>query len=89
MKAIIEILETTVRRARNLAAGKGITLKRLVTEAIEKKVGNGGKKSKSGEPTWMKLYGTFAKAQAARTETSRNQKIIDSEFEPIDSENWK
>lgn len=50
MKTTIEIPETTLRRARNLAAAKGITLKQLVAEAIEEKVNNGGKTSKTSEP---------------------------------------
>lgn len=88
MKTTIEIPETTLRRARNLAAAKGITLKQLVTDAIEDKVSNGDKKSKSGEPAWMKLHGEFAKSKAMRAETRRIQKIIDSEFERIDLKDW-
>ena len=89
MKTTIEIPETTLRRARNLAAAKGITLKRLVAEAIEEKVSNGGTKSKSGEPAWLKLHGAFSKTKAMRAETRRIQKIIDGEFERIDPEEWK
>ena len=89
MKTTIEIPETTLRRARDLAAAAGITLKRLVTEAIEEKVGNGGKKSKSGELAWLKLHGAFSKTKVMRAETRRIQKFIDGEFERVDPEDWK
>jgi len=64
--------KTTLRQVRNLAAAKGITLKRLVTEVVEENAINGEKKSKSVEPMWMKLHDAFAKTKATRAETSRN-----------------
>lgn len=83
MRATIDIPNSTIRRAKSLAAAKGMTLKELVAEAIEEKVGNGGKTAGTTEPAWMKLYGAFAKTRAMRAETRRIQKVIDGEFEQI------
>ena len=89
MKTTIEISSTTFRRAKTLAAAKGITLKQLVTEAIEEKLQNGSKRAKTEEPAWMKLYGAFAKSGKMRRETRRIQKLIDREFERIKPEDWR
>jgi hypothetical protein len=89
MKTTIEISDTTFRRAKILAAAKGITFKKLVAEAIADKVNNGGKTSRSSEPAWMKLHGAFAKTKVMRAETRRIQKVIDGEFERINPEDWK
>ena len=72
-----------------MAAAKGMTLKELVVEAIEDKVGNGDKRTGTAAPGWMKLCGAFGKTNAMRAETRRIQKIIDGEFEQIDPEDWK
>lgn len=64
-------------------------MKELVAEAIDDKVGNGSKKSKSEEPAWLKLHGAFSKTKAIRAETRRIQKVIDGEFERVDPEDWK
>jgi hypothetical protein len=89
MKTTVEIPDTTLRRAKTMAAAKGMKLKELLVEAIEDKVSNGGKTSKASEPAWMKLHGAFAKTRAMRAETRRIQRVIDGEFEQIDPENWK
>lgn len=89
MKTTIEIPSTTFRRAKTLAAAKGITLKQLVTEAIEERLRDGSKRAKTKELAWMKLYGAFAKSSKMRRETRRIQKLIDREFERINPEDWK
>jgi len=89
MKTTVEIPDTTLRRAKTMAAAKGMKLKELLVEAIEDKVSNGGKTSKTAEPSWMKLHGAFAKTKAMRAETRRIQRVIDGEFEQIDPESWK
>ena len=86
MKTTIEIPDKTLRRAKALAAAKGITLKELVTEAIEDKLRLGAKRSEMEEPAWMKLHGAFAKSDHLRRETRRIQKLIDEEFERINPE---
>ena len=66
MKTTIDIPDKTFRRAKTLAAANGMTLKQLVAQAIEDKLSHGAKTSKAEEPTWMKLYGAFAKTKAMR-----------------------
>ena len=89
MKTTIEIPDKTLRRAESLAAGKGMTLTELVTEAVEDKLRGSAKPPEAGEPSWMKLYGAFAKSEEMRAETRQIQKVIDAEFERIDPEDWK
>jgi len=83
MKITIEIPDRTFQRAKTLAAAKGITLKQLVTEAVEDKLRRGAERPEMEEPTWMKLCGAFAKSDKMRRETRRIQKVIDREFERI------
>jgi hypothetical protein len=58
MKTTVEISENTLKRARTLAAAKGLSLQQLVAEAIEDKIGRGEDLAK-GEPRWMKLLWSF------------------------------
>jgi len=83
MKTTIDIPDKTLRCARSLAAAKRMTLKQLAAQAIEDKLSHGAKTSKAAEPTWMKLYGAFAKTKAMRAETRRIEKLIEEEFEGI------
>ena len=88
MKTTVEIPDQTLKRAKTLAAAKGVSLEQLVAEAIEEKVGHGQALGK-GEPGWMKLYGAFAKSEEMRSDTRSIQLIIDEEFERIDPGDWK
>ena len=88
MKTTVEIPEKTLKRAKTLAAEKGVSLEQLVAEAIEDKVGD-GKELGKGEAAWMKLYGAFAKSGEMRSDTRSIQKIIDEEFERINPGDWK
>jgi len=88
MKTTVEISDQTLRRAKSLAAAKGVSLEELVAEAIEEKVGHGEALGK-GELRWMKLYGAFAKSEEMRSDTRSIQLIIDEEFERIDPGDWK
>ena len=81
--------EKTLRRAKSMAATKGISVKRLVTEAIEDKLSQCTTPPKVNDPTWVKLHGAFAKTKAMRAETRRIQNLIDAEFEGIDVETRK
>ena len=55
MKTTVEIPEKTLKRAKTVAAAKGLSLEQLVAEAIEDKIGR-GEELETGEPRWMKLY---------------------------------
>jgi hypothetical protein len=83
-----KLSEKTLKRAKTLAAAKGPSLKQLVAEAIEDKIGRGEERGK-GEARWMKLYGAFAKSEDMRMDTHNIQKIIDEEFEWINPGDWK
>jgi hypothetical protein len=84
VKTTIEIPGTTLRRAKSIAASRGITLKQLFTEALEDKLK--GTVAPSAEPTWMKLAGAFGKTASDRAETRRIQQRIDAEFEIVEPE---
>ena len=88
MKTTVEIPEKTLKRARTLAAAKGLSLEQLVADAIEDKIGRGEDLAK-GEPRWMKLYGAFAKSGDMRTDTRSIQRVIDEGFERINPGDWK
>jgi hypothetical protein len=88
MKTTVEISEKTLKRARTLAAAKGLSLEQLVAEAIEDKVGR-GEELRKNEPGWMRLYGAFAQSDDMRSDTRSIQKIIDEEFGRIDPLDWK
>jgi ribosomal protein L1 len=88
MKTTVEIPEKTLKRAKTVAAAKGLSLEQLVAEAIEDKIGRSEEVGKS-EPRWMKFYGAFAKSEEMRSDTRSIQKTIDQEFERIDPGDWK
>jgi hypothetical protein len=89
MKTTIEIPDKTLRRAKDVAAVKGISLKQLFTEAIEEKLRNVATPSGTDGRPWMKLYGAFAKTEEMRAETRRIQELVEEEFERINPEDWK
>jgi hypothetical protein len=86
IKTTIDIPDSTLHRARNLAAAQGISMHQLVSDALEEKLRRTSGRPAVAEPAWMKLAGAFGKTPAARAETRRIQKIIDAEFEQVDLE---
>ena len=86
MKTTIELPDVTFRRAKSIAARQGISLKQLVTEAIEENLRAAASRSKSNPAPWMKLAGTL---RAHETELRRIQGIIDQEFGRIEPEEWR
>jgi hypothetical protein len=80
MKTTLEIPDAIFRRAKSLAAQRGIALRLLVTEAVEEKL------SRTGEKPWARLAGGL---KHLRKETARINGIVRSEFETIDLEDWK
>ncbi|HYM13668.1 MAG TPA: hypothetical protein VEU62_23210 [Bryobacterales bacterium] len=82
MKTTLEIPDPIFRRAKAMAAERGIPFRQLVTEAVGEKVrtkGTGGKKP------WMKLAG---KLRRLRKETARINQLMEREFERIEPEEW-
>ncbi len=83
MKTTIEIPDPLFRKAKSKAAENGQTLKDLVTEALQEKLGARRGAAPSGEPPWMEGFG---KLRRLRHETKRIQARIDEQFEAIEPE---
>jgi hypothetical protein len=80
MKTTLEIPDSIFRRAKSVAAERGIPFRALVSEALADKL-----RIRENRP-WMK---TFGKLRHLRKETARINRIIDEEFGQIDSEDWQ
>lgn len=83
MKTTIELPDAVFRRAKQLAVQEGVTLKRLLTEALESRLDGGKRGGKSGAPGWMRAYGAL---RHLRGERKRIERAIESEFENIEPE---
>ena len=79
MKMTLEIPDSIFRRAKSVAAERGIPLRALISEALAEKLraDNG-----SGKP-WMAAFG---KLRHLRRETTKIKRIIEEEFEQIEAE---
>ncbi len=79
MKTTLEIPDATFRRAKSVAAERGIPLRALITEALADKLraDNGGSKP------WMAAFG---KLRDLRRETAKINRIIEEQFEQIETE---
>jgi hypothetical protein len=79
VKTTLEIPDSIFRRAKAVAAARGIPLRALVSEALAEKLraDNG-----SGKP-WMAAFG---KVRHLRKETAKINRLIDEEFERIEAE---
>jgi hypothetical protein len=80
MKTTLEIPDAIFRRAKSLAAARGIPFRQLVTEAVQDKL---KAPSTSTEKPWMK---TFGKLRHLRKETIQINRIIEEEFDRIEAE---
>lgn len=81
MKTTLEIPDFLFRRAKSVAAERGIPLRQFVTEAVQDKL-----KITSQEKPWMKHLG---KLKHLRKESKEIEKRVEEAFEQIDSEFWK
>jgi hypothetical protein len=79
VKTTLEIPDSIFRRAKSVAAERGIPLRALISEALAEKLraDNG-----SGKP-WMAAFG---KLRHLRRETAKINRIIEEEFEQIEVE---
>ena len=82
MKTIVEIPDSLFRRAKSVAAERGIPLRALVSEALADKLPARGGQDKP----WMK---TFGKLRSLHKETARINRIIEAEFDRVEPEDWK
>ena len=83
MKTTLEIPDAIFRRAKSVAAERGIPLRAFVTEAVAEKLEAG---SKQQQKPWLKLAGGL---KHLHTETVRINRIVKDEFEKIEPEDWK
>ena len=80
MKTTIELPDATFRRAKALAAGRGMTLKRFFTEALEEQL---RRCSRDTESPWMVGFGVLSDLS---DENRRVLSAIDQEFETLSPE---
>jgi hypothetical protein len=81
MKTTLEIPDFVFRRAKSVAAERGILLRQFVTEAIQEKL-----KTTSEERPWMKHMGQMKHLGKERKQI---EKRAEKAFEQIDRELWK
>lgn len=83
MKTTLEIPDPIFRRAKSVAAQRGIALRAFVSEAVEEKLAS---VSQKGEKPWAKLAGGL---KHLHKETARINGILNDEFEKIEPEDWE
>ena len=83
MKTTLEIPDSVLRRAKSLAAARGVPLREFVTEAIKDKL---AAKARTGEKPWLKLMG---KLKHLHKETLRINRLIEEDSEKIDPQMWR
>lgn len=81
MKTTLEIPDFLFRRAKSVAAERGIPLRQFVTEAVQEKL-----KSTSQERPWMKHLGIL---KHLRKDRKQIEKRVEEAFEQIDPEIWQ
>ena len=81
MKTTLEIPDFLFRRAKSVAAERGIPLRQFVTEAVQEKL-----KTTSQERPWMKHLGTL---KHLRKDRKQIEKRVEEAFEQIDPEIWQ
>ena len=83
MKTTLEIPDPIFRRAKSVAAQRGIALRAFVTEAVEEKLATASQKE---EKPWVRLAGGL---KHLHKETLRINEIMNREFETIEPEDWE
>ncbi len=83
VKTTIELPDSTFRRAKALAAARGISLKRLFTEALDQALRHTPRGRQASQPAWMAGFGRLADLKA---ENKRLMALIEDEFERVEPE---
>ena len=81
VKTTLEIPDFLFRRAKSVAAERGIPLRQFVTEAVQEKL-----KTTSQDKPWMKHLG---KLKHLHKERKQIEKRVEEAFEQIDQELWR
>ena len=82
-KTTLEIPDAVFRRAKSVAAERGIPLRQFVTEAVKEKLS--GASPRPPKP-WLKHMGRL---RHLRKETARIMALVEKESERIDPEMWR
>jgi len=82
MKTTLEIPDTLFRRAKSVAAERGVALRVFVTEAVEEKL---AATSNQELKPWVRLAGGL---KHLHKETARLNGIMQREFSQIDPDDW-
>ena len=77
LKTTVDPPDTTLRRAKAVAAGRGVTLKRFFTEALEEKL---SRCATGSEAPWMAGFGALAELSE---ENRQILCLIGEEFETV------
>ncbi len=80
MKTTLEIPDAVFRRAKSVAARRGIALREFVTEAVKDKLAHS---DKAADKPWMAAFG---KLRRLRKETARINRLMEEEFEQVEAE---
>jgi len=80
VKTTLEIPDGVFRRAKSVAARRGIPLREFVTEAVKDKLADA---DKAADKPWMAAFG---KLRRLRKETARINRRIEEEFEQVEAE---
>jgi len=81
VKTTVELPDDLFRRAKATAASRGMSLKELLSQAVEERLGRDG--VCAVEPAWKALAGKLA---PLRKETRRIEARIDDEFGQVDED---
>jgi hypothetical protein len=86
VKTTLEIPDFLFRRAKSVAAERGIPLRQFVTEAVQEKL-----KTTPHEKPWMKHLGKLKHLGPKHSGKERKQieKRVEETFEHIDHEIWR
>lgn len=82
MKTTLEIPDRIFRRAKTVAAERGMPLREFVTEAVKDKL---AADARAGGKPWLKHMG---KLKHLRKESARINRLIEEDSEKIDTEMW-
>jgi hypothetical protein len=83
VKTTLEMPDALFRRAKSVAAERGIPLREFVTEAVKDKL---AAENKLVDKPWMAAFG---KLKHLRKETEKINRIIEETFENIEPEDWQ
>jgi len=82
MKTALEIPDPILRRAKPVAARRGIALRVFIAEAVEEKL---ARASQEGDKPWARLAGGL---RHLHEETLRIDRIIKREFGKVETKEW-